>query len=248
MMSGYFLPREAVAHSLAGLPHWTTRCPKDATAILVIGQSQASNTGPRRHISFSASRAFADSQCYYLRDPMPGTAGRGGTVWPEFADKIGKRLVIEDIAISGSAIEEWTAPDQLRRFKTAITQLHAAGYPNPIIILMQGETNTATHTTAASYYQSLHSLLEVAPKNDWIITRESVCYARQRKWVPLDIARDRIAREFPNVTIGPDLDQIGIALRQPDHCHMTPEGQTLLAGELSASARGLMQRAAYRTQ
>ncbi len=236
----FAVSRKGLEHNLAGLPHWTTSCPRNAVPILVIGQSQASNTGPRRHISFSGSRAFADGHCYYLRDPMPGTGGRGGTIWPEFADRIGKPVLIADIAISGSAIEQWTTPDQLAKFSRTLTALRAAGYPKPLIIWMQGETNGAQQSSANAYYAQLHILLQVAPDYRWLITRESICYGMQTKWMPLDMARDRIAREFKSVTIGPDLDKFGLSLRQSDRCHMTANGQAILANALAITARVLL--------
>jgi len=228
-------------HSVAGLPHWATSCPKNATPILVIGQSQASNTGPRRHISFSGSRAFADGKCYYMRDPMPGTAGRGGTIWPIFADMLSKRVVVANIAISGSAIKQWTMPEQIAKFRRTLADFRAAGYPKPIIIWMQGETDGASRTDAHIYYAHLHKILQIAPNNHWIITRESICYTFQNKWAPLDVARDKIASEFPKVTIGPDLDAMGLEFRQTDHCHLTDEGQELLAKNLSATAQYLIR-------
>ena len=236
----FFLSQKGFEHSLAGLPHWTTACPQGAPAILVIGQSQASNTGPRRHISFTGSRAFASGSCYYLRDPMPGTAGRGGTIWPLFADKLGKKVVIADIAISGSAIEEWTVPKQLARFRRALADLRAAGYSKPLIIWMQGETNGARRTSAAAYGTHLRTLLDVAPDLPWLITRESICYGMQTKWQPLDVARNRLAARFRNITIGPDLDEIGLQLRQPDHCHLTPSGQERLAAAMAKAAAPLI--------
>ena len=229
-------------HSLAGLPHWSTACPQGASAVLVIGQSQASNTGPKRHISLSGSRAFADGKCYYLRDPMPGTGGRGGTIWPGFADRLGRRVLIADIAISGSAIEEWTVPAQLAKVRRTLDDLRRAGYPDPLIIWMQGETNGARRTTAAAYHAQLRTLLQQAPDRRWLITRESICYGMQDKWRPLDEARDRIARAFPNVTLGPDLDNLGLAMRQEDRCHLTVEGQARLASGLADAARPLLAR------
>jgi hypothetical protein len=85
-------------------------------------------------------------------------------------------------------------------------------------------------------------LLQIAPDNRWLITRESICYGLQKKWPPLDVARDKIARDFRTVTIGPDLDTTGIAFRQSDRCHLTFAGQAALSTDLAVAAEPLLAR------
>ena len=105
---------------------------------------------------------------------------------------------------------------------------------------MQGETDGARRTSAAAYHAQLQKLMTLAPQLRWLMTKESICYDVQTKWTPLDAARERLARERSNVTIGPDLDSIPLAQRQGDKCHLTPEGQELLATALANAARPLL--------
>ncbi|HEV7340864.1 MAG TPA: sialate O-acetylesterase [Sphingopyxis sp.] len=228
-------------HTVTALPQIEAKCPEGTDAILVIGQSHASNTGPKRHISWSRSYSFDGGACYYLRDPMPGTAGEGGSIWPKFAEFLRKPVVISNLAISGSAISQWTADTQRAKIRQAITDLDRSGFPDPLIIWMQGETDAAKSTDTTTYHAELTKLFATAPKHRWLIMRESVCYGKQTKWKPLDEARDQLAAENPNVTIGPDLDLLPLPLRQRDKCHLTAEGQEVLARQIAAAAAPILR-------
>jgi lysophospholipase L1-like esterase len=171
---------------------------------------------------------------------MPGTAGRSGSIWPSFVDALGRPVVIANLAISGSAIDEWTTRASVARIRETLGQLRTAGYPNPVIIWMQGETDGGRRTTADTYFRQLETLMTVAPSVPWLLTRESICYDNQRKWQPLDDARNRLRAIHPNVTIGPDLDRIPLALRQADRCHLTTAGQDRLARELAQAVGPLL--------
>lgn len=228
-------------HTLTALPHVSTACPKGVRSILVIGQSHASNTGPKRHVAWTDSYSFHAGKCFYLRDPMPGTAGRGGSIWPKFAEALGKPAVIANIAISGSAIDKWTTDRQLALVREKLAAMKKAGYPDPLVIWMQGETDAGKQTDAATYLAELRKLHAVAPGSRWLIVRESICYGRQRKYRPLDDARDRLAREHANVTVGPDLDKFPLSFRGDDKCHLTAEGQDILARTIADAARPLLR-------
>ncbi|MBN8843236.1 MAG: hypothetical protein J0H88_08305 [Sphingomonadales bacterium] len=227
-------------HTLTALPHLEAQCPKATDAILVLGQSHASNTGTKRQVAWERSYSFDREKCFYLRDPMPGTAGNGGSIWPSFAEFTENPVVIADMAISGSAIEQWTTETQLRKIRRTLAAMKRAGYSEPLVVWMQGETNAARRTGASTYNAELEKLIAVAPRLKWLIVRESVCDDVQVKWRPLDEARDKLAREHANVVIGPDLDHIPARLRQEDRCHLTPEGQNLLARQLAESAKPLL--------
>jgi predicted membrane-bound mannosyltransferase len=233
--------RSGWQQTLTALPRFPVTCPTDTQAILVMGQSHASNTGPHRNVAERKSYATSGSRCYRLRDPMPGTAGRGGSIWPGFADALDRSVTIADIAISGSAIEDWTTPDMLGKVNKTLAELRAAGFRPPLVIWMQGETDAARRTTADVYHSHLRRLLDATGDLTWLITRESVCYDIQTKWRALDEARDRLARENPNVHLGPDLDSMPRELRQQDNCHLTTQGQQVLGMALAESAKPLIR-------
>jgi hypothetical protein len=129
-----------------------------------------------------------------------------------------------------------------------------AFYADPLVILLKVPAPAAVvvgmpscalrsffgNYAADAYHAQLRILLQVAPNYRWLMTHESICYGMQTKWMPLDRARNRIAREFETVTIGPDLDKIDLSLRQPDRCHMTADGQTALADALAMNVRPLL--------
>jgi hypothetical protein len=226
---------------VTALPHLPVRCPPKKTAILVIGQSQASNTGQYRRIpNYDKAFAFADGKCFHLRDPVPGTLGRSGSIWPIFVDNLKSEIIIANISISGSSIEQWTTKAAKYKIASTIRSLNQAGYSAPIIILMQGETNAGLKTSRASYRNSLKKLIGVAPYHKWLITRESICFDNQTKWHPLDEARNDVALQNKNIVIGPDLDKIPLNMRLNDRCHLQKSGQDWLAMQMSVYVRRMM--------
>ena len=119
--------------------------------------------------------------------------------------------------------------------------MEKAGYPKPLIIWMQGETDAAKATSADVYFTELTKLHSAAPELRWLIMRESVCHENQAKWKPLDEARERLVADMPNVTIGPDLDLLPLTLRQRDKCHLTADGQDVLARQIAAAATPILR-------
>lgn len=220
-------------HIITAIPHVRRSCNTRSHPILVLGQSQASNTGSSRSISNIEAFALNQGNCYHLRDPMPGTGGRGGSVWPRFANILNQPVTITDIAISGSAIEQWTTPEQINKVLTAIRAFKEKGFSQPTIIWMQGETNAARHNTTAQYESQLQKIIAIAPNNKWIIARESICANINSPSIELNIARDHIAHRYKNVIIGPNIDDIPLSQRQSDRCHMTEANQELIARRLA---------------
>ncbi|KQU47472.1 hypothetical protein ASG67_14605 [Sphingomonas sp. Leaf339] len=244
VFASYELATRGWTQIVTGLPRISRSCPSPSTqAFLVIGQSHASNTGVERHRTTATAYAFADGDCYPLMDPMPGTTGRNGSVWPAFADALGHPSIIANISISGSAIEQWTTPAQMAKVRRTLNAMKATGYRDPIVIFMQGETNAALQNSAARYYDQLRQLISVDPTATWIVTRESICGKSPTKWQPLDDARDRLAREYDRVVIGPDLDRIPMSRRQDDKCHLTSVAQTWLGQQLAATVRSHLAQA-----
>ena len=228
---------------MTALPHWPVQCPINTPAILVIGQSQASNTGEERRIPKinRNSYSFKENSCYMLRDPMPGTGGLSGSLWPSFVDYLNTPIVIANISVSGSSIEDWTTIESINKIKFILDDMHNSGYRNPIILWMQGETNGGLKTSRDIYYSELKKLISIAPKNRWVLTRESICYNVQVKWLPLDEARNDIIKHYSNVVIGPDVDKIPLSMRLADKCHLRKSGQDWLASRLSATIRRLIK-------
>lgn len=245
--AGVRLHSKGWTHVVSGLPHFPQACDVRSHPILVLGQSQASNTGPLRDNSVIQAFALEEGSCYHLRDPMPGTGGRGGSIWPRFANSLNQPVTITNLAISGSSIEEWTNPRQIKKIQHALKGFKDKGFSSPTIIWMQGETNAARHDTSEHYELELRKLMSIAPYNQWIITRESICRPISLPSAALNQARDRVAKRFPRVVFGPNLDTIPLSQRQPDRCHMTSANQELIAQQLADTFRHLQPSIPTRT-
>lgn len=144
------------------------------------------------------------------------------------------------MAISGSAIEQWTNPEKMNEVRGALTSLARSGFQRPLIIFMQGETNAARRTSTEDYARHLDALIQVAPDHRWLITRESICAEVQAPWPALNKARVRVAARHANITLGPDLDTIPMSERQDDRCHLNSSGQMHLAKDMADAARPLL--------
>lgn len=168
---------------------------------------------------------FQSGKCWHLQDPVKGTPDRGGSIWPAFADAYAKPLLVSNLAVSGSSIKLWVTPDQIALVRRSLEDLRRRGY-NPIIFWMNGETDSASGMTADEYFEHLEALGREFSGSRWFIPRESRCYDKQSKYLPLDEARDRFIAEEPILRkIGPDMDKIPTLLRQSDACHLNRDGQ-----------------------
>lgn len=223
-------------HLLTLLPPSEQPCPSSRSlrAILVLGQSQGANTGSARTIARSGgSWMFEAGKCWHLQDPVKGPPERGGSIWPTFADRISKPVLVSNLAISGSSITTWTTPPQLKRVQRRIKEMRERGY-EPIIVWMNGETDAASGMKAQEYLLHLHRLDRAIPGMRWFITRESRCYDKQSKYAALDEARDQFVGEDPTRRkMGPDLDAISVEFRQGDACHLNRKGQIIVGAEMA---------------
>lgn len=228
------VPRPLREHLLTRLPLAPIACPSEATTIVVFGQSQATNSGERRAIGPDHAYAFHDGRCYPLRDPLPGASGRGGSVWPAFAHAYGRPVVIINGSVDGAAIED-LAGAPVRRLRVQIAEAERHGLDADLTIYMQGETDAARETGATDYLAHLRRLRAALPGR-WLLMRHSRC--DHAPWPPLDAARAALARADAEVTLGPQLDELGPALRR-DGCHFNRTGQDVVGAAIARAARQL---------
>ena len=231
--AGYAISQKGFAHFITYAPHIPISCPALATrAYLILGQSQAANSGQIRHIPQHLSHVFKDGTCYALRDPIVGATNKGGSIWPAFSDALGGNIVMTNMAITGSSIKDWTKPKQIQKVKAALTKMRQQGW-EPKIIWMQGEADAYFKMNPDEYEKNLRQVVALAPSSQWVITRESKCLDLQTVNVGMNLARDHVAADFPNVSIGLDLDAFPITMRQDDHCHFTSEAQRQIGTALT---------------
>lgn len=233
ILAATWFPRER-DHLIAKLPKIDRECPSDVLVVVVFGQSQAANSGELRKIGPPGAYFFHDGLCYHLRDPVLGASGRGGSVWPEFANRLGRDVMIINGAVNGASIQE-LAGAPLTRLRRQIDLAANAGYRPDLTIFMQGETNGAQRSSASSYLARLKELRAALP-GPWLITLDSACYGLPA-WQPLNAARRTLASQESEVALGPDLDRLGLRYRQADKCHFNALGQERAAEQLAFLAK-----------
>jgi hypothetical protein len=230
--------KKGVDHLVTLIPAASRPCPdpRAVHAFLVLGQSHGANTGEARMKAVSdQAYSFLDGQCWHLQDPVKGPPENGGSIWPAFADSYARPVLIADMAISGSSIRQWTAPEQIAKVRATIAALRKAGY-EPTIFWLNGETDAADAMSADSYLEQLDRLAAAFPDMHWLITQESRCYDKQSRYLPLEEARARfVAADPARRGIAADLDAISVDLRQGDHCHLNRRGQQVFGAALARS-------------
>lgn len=180
----------------------------------------------------------ADRLVWKLGDD-PQTANGGGSVWPLVGDALVERLEVPvgfvNLAVGGSSIRDWQPGTA--NFTRLVQTLRALGPTGARAILWhQGESDAGM--TADDYARYLRALITATHQAlgtsavPWVVaqasfkdgqTYDGVRAGQQQVWA------SGLARR------GPDTDQLGPALRQPDRVHFNAEGTRAAAGLWTAA-------------
>lgn len=210
----------------------------DAAIFLIMGQSNAANSGDTR---YKARRDvinlnWADGKCYHAEDPLLGTDGDGGTIWTRLGDELiengdYKQVVLVDIAVSGTRIRIWAGPEGPSRHAVeAATALRRYGRRFTHVLWHQGESDWETPTdiyvrlfqTMADY---LHSNGIDAPI---FVAQTTLCLGRHAPNVKE--AQIQLPTLMDNVFAGANADSVDrLRDRQDDLCHFKETGLAQLA-------------------
>jgi hypothetical protein len=146
-------------------------CPKqtDRTAVLlVLGQSNAANTGGQRFASKHGDKIvnFFDGQCYVAASPLLGSGETKGEYWTELGNHLiesGKfdTVVIAPVAYSGSAVERWARGGDLNAVLVdTLSKIKADGYAITHVLWDQGELDYVLGTSEDAYRKRLLSMID----------------------------------------------------------------------------------------
>jgi hypothetical protein len=228
-------------HYLVRLPNPMQTCATDHPFIIVIGQSQAANSGVSRHFGARGAQMFHDGSCRALRDPIAGATSNGSSVWPHFSQALGRPVVLLDAAVKGSAIEDWTAPASTNRrdFQADLRDATRQGLRPALVIWMQGEADVERKLSATQYARHLILLKkQIGVDARWLIVREGRCRALTQTQ-QLELGRQQAAKADRSFVLGPNLDDLGPEFRH-DGCHFNPVGQGLVGSRLADAVRMLL--------
>lgn len=212
----------------------------DTAVLLVLGQSNAANTGETKYRSTCIGALnFYEGKFYTLEDPLKGANGDGGSVWSRLCDILlqngmARVVVIAPVAIGGTYIGQWKPGGMYNHLITeAIFSLELKGLTITHILWHQGEYNNAfldssrtPEENAQRYREDFLSLVAQframgvnAPVFPAIATR---CAD-----VPPDLVLGQAQHDLANDTLGiyngPNTDLLGWEYRR-DGCHFNDLG------------------------
>ena len=205
---------------------------EQSVVILTLGQSNAANHGLPGPVSEQGVFNFWQGQYFIAQDPLLGASGRGSNMWTRVGELLlseggHSNVIIAPFAGGNTSIEAWVDGGKLfKQLNKTIESLKSAGLEPDYITWIQGETDNMMGTPIAQYQQRLEQLVRFLRAKDlnspFIIARATRC-----GWFPPNQAmheiQTQVADRYPQVFIGPALDDLGFAYRF-DGCHFTHDG------------------------
>lgn len=201
--------------------------------VLAIGQSNAANHGVRPAGIGTPIVLVADGKCIIARDPLPGSTGRGASIWyrlPQYFSQLEPQrlLVLSVLGVDATSIEDWVAEKSPlgARLANQVKSMRTLNLMPHLVLWQQGEAEARLGTTAAAYGESLDKLakiLDQAGANAPIVmARSTVC--RSAPNVAVRSAVEAKAASNTRFQLGPDTDNLRGADLRRDGCHFSAQG------------------------
>ncbi len=227
------------------LAQFEKRDPGDRTAVswpsvakgrtmvaLVLGQSNAANSGETQAGESPGVYEFYRGRMYAARDPLLGADGDGGSVWMRLAARAIDRgaydtIVLVPLAAGGSEIQRWTPGGDLHpRLLSVVDEARGAQLQFTHVLWHQGEADAMRGTTARAYEERFRLLVSALRARGVTapiyVARASRC-ARHHPSDEIRQAQQALVERADGVFAGPDTDILGFGDRY-DGCHFTTEG------------------------
>ena len=224
-------------------------CPKvgNIMVAVIVGQSNVANHGAALTKAGPRAFVFYNGLCYPAEDPLLGSTGQGGSVWPAFADRVlasgtYDAVLLVPAAVGGSRMEAWAPGGVLSaRIEQRVSALAQAGLEPTHFLVQQGEAEGAQHSDAKSYQANATALLFSlkATGADVIFATATRCMGERNESIR---KAQSAAREATGSIAGPDADQIGID-RKVGGCHYDATAQV----EMSQAWASAVSPTAYRS-
>jgi hypothetical protein len=219
-------------------------CPEqtDRTMVLLlVGQSNAANSGGQRYIGRPDVINFFDSKCYAASSPLLGTSGIGGEAWTLLGNKlvegqIADRVVLVPAAISGSSISLWREGGSFYPMLDGVLAALKPRYTLTHVLWHQGETDFEDGMTKSEYIDSFVSMVALlrktgvkAPIYVSITTRCDPVNPIWRADNPIAEAQKALVDPSKKILAGVDTDLLVGSFDRTDDCHFAQSGQEKFA-------------------
>ena len=213
-----------------------------AAVILIIGQSNAANTGPTRYKPRQQvyNYNFMDGKCYIARDPLLGAQGQGGSVWSRLGDMLVSdgqfdRVLLVPFSVGSTTVQNWASGELSISMQSAIRDVHAKGIQLTHILWHQGEADRTTsyESYKSSFLQMADNIRAAGIKAPLFISLGTLCWfgknglANTRLGdLQIDLVKIR-----DDVFLGPNTDKYDRIRDRHDGCHFSDATMQSVAAE-----------------
>jgi hypothetical protein len=215
----------------------------DRTAVvLVIGQSNAANTGPTRYEPKQNvyNYNFMDGKCYVARDPLLGAQGQGGSVWSRLGDMLVaenqfERVLLVPVVVGSTTVMNWASGEMSISLQSVIRDVRDKGIEITHILWHQGE---ADRTTSYKSYKSsflrmadnIHAAGVSAPL---FISIGTICWFGQGGIANTKLRelQSDIVKIRDDIFLGPNTDKYDRIRDRHDGCHFSDPTMEAVAKE-----------------
>ncbi|HSW71467.1 MAG TPA: sialate O-acetylesterase [Gammaproteobacteria bacterium] len=218
-----------------------TACPTPTDkvgTILVIGQSNASNSGEKKFVTKYPTKVFNyfNGKCYVASSPLLGTDGNLGEFMTPLADHLIEDGVYDSVliiasSIGGSPVRYWQKGGYLNDMLLTVLEDASRMYKITEIIWHQGEADFYYKTTKEQYLEGLHSVIDSirgAGTNEPPFYFSISTYCGYSDWTPenpIAEAQRNFEDSTKKIFLGADTDSLVSDAERFDHCHFKESGQ-----------------------
>lgn len=201
--------------------------------ILAIGQSNAANHSAPTRAPGRPVVLLAEGECIMAIDPLPGSTGRGGSIWyrlPQHFSRLEpqRSVVMAVMGVDATSMKDWVGEGSPlgERLENLVKSMHALDLAPDLVLWQQGEADARLGTAAEAYGAGLDKLPKILGRAGStaaiVMARSTVC--RSLPYSAVRHAVEAKAASNPQFRLGPDTDTlIGADLRS-DGCHFSAQG------------------------
>ena len=204
----------------------------NTAVVLVIGQSNAANTGPTPFTPSSGvfNYNYQDRKCYVARDPLLGAQGQAGSVWSRLGDRLVKDGVYDSVifapfVVGSTSVKNWGQGILAPALAQMVRDFHSTELKFTHVLWHQGEADRGI--SRQDYAGNFERIVSSLHDNDvdapiWMSVG-TICWFG-KGGIPhkaIHQAQQDIVEKREDVLAGPNTDKYDRIADRHDGCHFS---------------------------
>ncbi len=199
---------------------------------LVFGQSNSANHGLGLYKPRFPVYNFFRGKIYKAEDPLLGATGHGGSVWSRLGDMLIENRICDNVllvpcGVSGSSIRDWVpGGEYYPRLQSTMEHFNKAGLRLTHVFWHQGETDNGG--ISGEEYKRLFLEIKNRLYSHGPRPQVFICVATWTRQMGTDgllqQAQRELAREHPDIFLGPNTDLLISESDRYDGAHFSASG------------------------